>query len=1353
MNRFAVAAGMAVVAATLFAAAPGSSESNTGTLRAGSQTVTLVNEYDPEYREYLDSGVYYFKLTLSKGTPYSIWVENPDGRLDSLDVYTDFDKDYYTSFEQGETDSGTCWARLAANDWDEDDPGKVTFFVQLTGNIGDTFVINSQTGYRSFVPLGDEDNPMSLTFAEKENSFSASFVNGDFYMKSSLVKDRMYRIRTEGGTDEAPVSLSVDVDEEESEFLFYEDPKYAADTNNAALVISPDVSGRYTIVASCPSNRTFKLYYELLKARAITAHPSTPLNAANDFSATFVPGRQIATWDFADKIIDENLYSVSLAKGERMVFETSGADRALYMAVYDAKGAILSDNRTMGDGDFNVRCVLEAPSAGTYYVGVCDYYLNPYDEVVGTEVTLTARAAAALDGDPDAWDALDDTPAGATGLEVLPGKSDSYPLAAGSTHGPHRLSATDWADTFVIAARKGLTYRVGFDFADALETTTTDLKVKVFTLSGTTEKQIAAGNIQPGSDGYFEFKATASMSYYVRCENALGRGLDYPGYVVKAVAFGDAAAGDLGILTVKTFGTTAATFSLGAETVKYPGGASVLVSGRQTVKFATVKGFSVPPAQTVTVAPGTEPTVVEAYYSDTSDPKDDKPAGAVALALKNVETVQERTLWKSDPEDNFTIAGVDGNYYNLALRNVTGDAVFSITNAETGVVAEDVTSVSQLSLPKTKDKYYVVVKHADAAAPADGSYTLAGLFANVGAIKWAKTAVSAKENAASVVLTVNRTAKDGAVRVKYGTVAGTAKPGVDYVAQNGILSWDSGDSKAKTITVKLIPDLVAVHEGDKEFSVRLEPIPEDEKSASEYPAQILGGDTCTVKLQEVSKAGTTVASAYAAKAPKLATVKTEDVALSTGTFYGLLDEGDVALTNGLPRLASITLTVSAKTPADISAKVALAGKTYAFAAKGWDDTGDDAVRTRTLENVLKVNNVAYTNTLVVTLAEGRTADEGAWAAAGGTAELTMFVPDANGKGVQEEIAYSGSLFRNNAKVQEYFNAVTNFAGYYTVSLVPTGVTLDDGVPAGHGYLTLTVDNKGTAKVAGLLADGATKPSASVAACAIVPDAASANGYAMLVPVYFAKAPCCFGGTLRLYAVADEDVPDGSGRKVVVDSSEFLVWNNDNPAVTRDNADGFRIELAPCGGWYDLVCNLQAYYIRAALELSTADISEFPKESVSAGFEVSTAVEPNGTALGVAGDAFTVDKKTAVKKGSLVDLENSVNICNVAVKVARATGLVTGSCSIWSQSADGAKQKEITGIKAFGVLLFNRDAASPLDDELVAPGFLTQTVKLSDYNEATKRTTTRNWVFSAPFDVRAVDQGDTDPWADDWGVDE
>ena len=112
-------------------------------------------------------------------------------------------------------------------------------------------------------------------------------------------------------------------------------------------------------------------------------------------------------------------------------------------------------------------------------------------------------------------------------------------------------------------------------------------------------------------------------------------------------------------------------------------------------------------------------------------------------------------------------------------------------------------------LQKTgKGDWIVRVAHADAASPVDGKYALEHSSANVGAISFARTALSVKKSAGAVALTVNRSSAEGKVRVRYGTVNGTAQPGVDYVAQQGELVWENGDRKAKTITVRLIPDLV-----------------------------------------------------------------------------------------------------------------------------------------------------------------------------------------------------------------------------------------------------------------------------------------------------------------------------------------------------------------------------------------------------------------------------------------------------------------------------------------------------------------------------------------------------------------
>ena len=62
-------------------------------------------------------------------------------------------------------------------------------------------------------------------------------------------------------------------------------------------------------------------------------------------------------------------------------------------------------------------------------------------------------------------------------------------------------------------------------------------------------------------------------------------------------------------------------------------------------------------------------------------------------------------------------------------------------------------------------------------------------------IKFAKTAYSIKESAAYAELTVNKTGKEAA-RVKFATVCGTAQPGREYYATNGVLEWVEGKTTA-----------------------------------------------------------------------------------------------------------------------------------------------------------------------------------------------------------------------------------------------------------------------------------------------------------------------------------------------------------------------------------------------------------------------------------------------------------------------------------------------------------------------------------------------------------------------------
>lgn len=1328
------------------------------------KTVTLIAEESGS-----SDGVYYFKATLNRGNAYTVWTEG---------VSTDDDDIYVDAYARDTTESednrdifapGASFDTLSeigyntrlvmySDDWyiDEEDPEfsdpkSWLYYIKIEGKAGAQVTIAFQQGV--VIPAGREESPVTISPSKTEKQYSSKLeVAGEYYFKAKLTAGKMYSFYTTGGTSDFMMSISAGLAEtvDGEDPSVYGNPDYTVGSSDAGVYVSPLTSGYHIIAVSGLSSdegRDFTLHYKELPSRAIEEHAFAELNDANGFKAPFVAGRKIdMSTGFFDEIIDESLFRFEAEKGKRYVAMTEGASTNLLLIVYDSKGEIVAQNEHDGVS-LNPRCAFVAEADGVMYAGVCQKSDNPFgDAPANTTGFIKLIDASAVSGSPDEWDSYDDSVEGASGLVAKPGLSTDTPEAIDPEgHGWHALGPTDWSDVFVIAGRKDITYSLRASL-EQNPVSSNSLKAEVFTLSSSREITAkTSGNINPASDKPLSFKATANATYYIRLSVAEGQGLDYQNYKIHTLAYSSDGA-KLGILTVNIYGTDDGAWSLNKESVKYPGGASVLVSGENTVKFAAVKGFSTPAAQTVTVDADTDSTVLEAYYSDTFDPKDDVAKTATALTFKNTPLKQSRTLWKTDAEDNFSFTAKDGQYYSIALEGNTGDAVFSITNAEAGVVVENVKSIDKIALAGVKSKYYLTVKHLKPEDPQDGSYTLSGFFANVGAIRFAKNAVSSKENAASVKLTVNRTAKDGLVRVKYGTVAGSAVPGVDYVARNGVLEWKNGDNKAKTIEIKLIPDLVANWESNKTFSVQLKGFAEDELGADEYPAQI-PVDECVVTLTEVSRAGTTVESTYAdwaKKNAKVATVKTENVALETGTFYGVLSEDGSALTNGFPRLASVTLTVSTKTPAALSAKVALGGKSYTFKDTGWNDAESDEVNAvQTMSLVQKVAGITYTNTLRVAVSKGSTTNSLDWANSVASVELEMNVPDSKSKGVQENIYYTGSLYRNNAKVQEYFNAVTNFVGYYTVALVPDGVYVSDGIPAGNGYLTLKVSNKGDVKVAGMLADGKTKPSMSVKACGIRADEESANGYAMYVPIYFAKSPCCFGGELRLFK-------NESG-KLVVDSTLPLVWYNDDGKLTYFNDGGYGIEVIPAGGWYDTVINLQSYYLNRAFETSTAEIFEFPEEAVAAGFQIVTDVEPNMSKVDLVGDQFSVPKKSLVKNGKIYDLAGSVNPCNIQIKLARATGIVTGSFSIWSEDETGAKQKEITGFKHNGVLILSADEMSPLDPETVTAGFCTKSFKVTDENPQTGKKSSRSWNFSAPFNILGIDQGDPDWWADDWGT--
>ena len=933
-------------------------------------------------------------------------------------------------------------------------------------------------------------------------------------------------------------------------------------------------------------------------------------------------------------------------------------------------------------------------------------------------------------------------PAGAVKLAPVPGSASSVLATEGAVSEPCDLDTNLNSRAFCIYGRAGVTYRVGTTFTVAA--TATALSASVTKLYGgrSTAVPSSGADLTPGKE--ISFTADENGIYCIEAKVA-DPAVDYPPFVVHSLGY--AADGSaLGLLQVNVKGN-AGNWTLDSEPDVYSGGESLLLTGSHTVTFAAITGFSVTADPDTgsgakgiwsgDVVPGRMPTVVTGVYNDIYDPKDNVMSGATKLKLSYTVTEYDRTLWKEDPEDWFSFTAKDGNYYDLVLSKVTGDAVLTLTDANGAPLVSGVPSISRMAIGK--GNYYVCVSHRNPSASEDGTYTLVAQSANAGSIKFSKTDVKAKDTAGKVKLSVARTAKEGRMRVRYATVDGSARAGDRYVAQSGILEWAAGDNKAKTIEIKIIPPLVSVKSEAPQFAVVLSPIEDAELENDEYKAQILAG-TCTVTLTSTGKANT-IAETYAKTAPKQATVKTEVVPLRSGTFFGVVSETGGKLVTGLPQLASVTLTVTAKAdkPDTLSAKVALAGKTYTFKTskepEQWEDLGDGRKRI-TLTLVQKINKVDYTDTMTIVIRDGATDDGASWSTAVADITLLMNVPDVKGTGFQADILYTGEIYRQNAKIQDYLTKMQNFVGYYTVALAPEGVTSADGVPAGNGYLTLKIDNKGGVKVAGLLADN-TKVSLSAKAVALIADPESKLGYSLYVPVFLAKSPYCFGGTIRLYAregVTTVD-PAKSGYEIVVDSKVALVWNNDDANQTRSGVAGWRIPCDPVGGWYDTVVNLERYYLDSGIrsgKVGSAELTEFPTEVLPAGYAFDTTVAPNLYPVDFLNNTFTTPKKQLVKSGGRTDLENSVNPCNVQVKLARATGIVTGSFSLWGVTDAGA-QKEITGAKHYGIVLLSRDPCATLAENVLSAGFSLQTVK----HPKADGKGTRSWKCSLPFNILDV----------------
>jgi|GEM_PF-3535507 len=882
---------------------------------SSSKSITLVE--DAEY----GGGAYYLKFTIKRGNAYSVWISGDDAAELDVSVSQGFDDESSLPFfgASEEKDGGkTKVCYLYAEDWNiDEDPeisdaasGTMYICVSYMGGDDENWGIGKRCnvfvsqGIRSFYVEGEETTPRRIQMTtgiqpEIKNLFEAGDYESEYYYTMHLEKGKKYRLWAVGSPDAVTLD-SVDLaalgykndvafkDAELRKAVFGYD---VADTNGVGYVLYPNVTRDYVVKVSSAGNpgMTFGIAYMAFRTLLPAEHANVVLlDESTGYSAEVMPGRKASDGLYTyDEVIDETLCRIYLKKGERWYFETNGATNDLYMATYDENGTILATNYGKGNGDKNVRAVINAASDGWYYVGVCknagldtetDIWTDPD---TNCKVTITAVNADDSAYAFDDYDESDSVYTGASQIQTYPRASTNNVIGAGSVHGTHTLNGKDWYDWFSFAAHQSVTYQLKASFVSDIDKANTNLnlslKAKVYKIVNGAITELTpdgdySGSVTPDHDGVttrpLTFTAAENALYYVELSVAEGLGLDFPEYQLHAMGHADGY--DLGLVKVVSEGPDATWSVYQGNGTQFPSGSSLimLANAQNGILFNAVPGYKPQAAaggEYVTLPEWSsedDTVVLKARYIDANDPSDDTIAGYHMIAPSATEQVLSRTLWVDDPADMIVFKAEAGVYYNFEINDTTagcldgstesGDAVFSVysQNDLDNPIVADVTELKKQVFEG--GLLYLVKVHHETAEAKDSCYDFVFTSARVGEVGFLAEKINVGKNDPYVDLQVLRTASEGMVRLNYATVAGTAKPGEDYfpTSASSVLVWEDGDMSTRTIRIPLIPNENDIWESNKCFTVKLWPMPEDVCLENEYIAALstLDGRTGTAEI-------------------------------------------------------------------------------------------------------------------------------------------------------------------------------------------------------------------------------------------------------------------------------------------------------------------------------------------------------------------------------------------------------------------------------------------------------------------------------------------------------------------------
>ena len=174
-------------------------------------------------------------------------------------------------------------------------------------------------------------------------------------------------------------------------------------------------------------------------------------------------------------------------------------------------------------------------------------------------------------------------------------------------------------------------------------------------------------------------------------------------------------------------------------------------------------------------------------------------AGPMTITVKRVNGTSGAISVAYSTANGTAMAGADYTAASGTLQWANGDAAsktFSVAISNATAFSGNKTFTVALSSPSAG---------ASISSPGSASVSITGsAAAPVGNLQLSASSYTVAQSAGSLTVTVDRTGgSTGAIGVSYATSNGSAVAGTDYTAASGTLTWASGDSAAKTFSIKV----------------------------------------------------------------------------------------------------------------------------------------------------------------------------------------------------------------------------------------------------------------------------------------------------------------------------------------------------------------------------------------------------------------------------------------------------------------------------------------------------------------------------------------------------------------------